>query len=65
MKKKYEGNERVKRSILQTLRKESETLEMKLGEGVSYYFSMVMSVSNKMRVYGEQMKDVTVVEKIL
>ncbi|TXG65249.1 hypothetical protein EZV62_006524 [Acer yangbiense] len=65
MKRKYEGNERVKRSILQALRKEFETLEMKSGEGVSDYFSRVMSVANKMRVHGEQMRDVTIVEKIL
>lgn len=65
MKKKYEGNERVKRSILQALRKEFETLEMKAGEGVSEYFSRVMSVANKMRVHGEQMRDVVIVEKIL
>ena len=65
MKKKYEGNERVKRSILQALRKEFETLEMKSGEGVSDYFSRVMFVANKMRVHGEQMRDVTIVEKIL
>ena len=63
MKKKYEGNERVKRSILQALRKEFETIEMKFGEGVSDYFSRVMSVANKMRVHGEQMRDVTIVEK--
>lgn len=65
MKKKYEGNNMVKRSILQALRKESEILEMKSGESVSDYFSRVMSVGNKMRVYGEQMKDIAVVEKIL
>ncbi|GMP96755.1 hypothetical protein CsSME_00045257 [Camellia sinensis var. sinensis] len=33
MRKKYEGNARVKRSILQALRKEFETLEMKIDEG--------------------------------
>lgn len=55
----------MKRSILQALRKEFETLEMKSGENVNDYFSRVMSVANRMRVHGEQMKDVTVVEKIL
>jgi hypothetical protein len=65
MRRKYEGNTRVKRSILQALRKEFEILEMKSGEGVSDYFSRVMTVANKMRIYGEQMKDVTIVEKIL
>ncbi|CAM8959850.1 unnamed protein product [Rhodiola kirilowii] len=65
LKKKYEGNERVKRSQLQTLRKEFETLEMKAGESVTDYFSRVMSVANRMRTHGEKMQDVTVVEKIL
>lgn len=65
MKRKYEGNARVKRSILQALRKDFETLEMKVGENVTDYFTRVMSVANKMRTYGEQMKDVTIVEKIL
>jgi hypothetical protein len=65
MKKKYEGSARVKRSHLQALRREFETLEMKAGEGVSEYFSRVLTVANKMRTYGERMTDVTVVEKIL
>jgi len=65
MKKKFEGSARVKRSHLQALRIEFENLEMKTGEGVSEYFSRVLSVANKMRTYGDQMPDVTVVEKIL
>lgn len=65
MKKKFEGNAQVKRSILQALRRDFETLEMKPGEIVIDYFSRVMSVANKMRNYGEDMQDVKVVEKIL
>ena len=65
MKKKFEGSARVKRSHLQALRREFEILEMKAGEGVSEYFSRVLSVANKMRTHGEQMQDITVVEKIL
>ena len=65
MKKKYKGSARVKRSHLQALRREFETLEMKAGEGVSEYFVRVLTVANKMRTYGERMTDVTVVEKIL
>ena len=53
----------MKRSIIQALHKEFETLEMKFGEGVSDYFSRVMFVANKMRVHGKQMRDVTIVEK--
>ncbi|KAL5543912.1 hypothetical protein UlMin_007696 [Ulmus minor] len=65
MKKKFEGNARVKRSHLQALCREFETLEMRSGEGVTEYFSRVMTVANKMRIYGEDMQDVKVVEKIL
>ncbi|XP_057962207.1 uncharacterized protein LOC131153767 [Malania oleifera] len=65
MKKKFEGNARVKMSYLQAFRREFETLEMRTGEGVTEYFSRVMTVANKMRIYGEDMQDVKVVEKIL
>jgi hypothetical protein len=65
MKKKLEGNARVKMSHLQALHKEFETLEMRFGEKVTKYFSRVMIVANKMRIYGEDMQDVKVVEKIL
>ena len=65
MKKKYAGNARVNRSVLQALRKEFEILEMKSGKTITEYFSRVMTVANKMRVYGEDMEDVTIVEKIL
>ena len=65
MKKKFEGKERAKRSHLQALQREFETLEMRSGEGVTEYFSRVMTVANKMRAYGEDMQDGKVVEKIL
>jgi hypothetical protein len=65
IKRKYKGNVRVKRSILQTLRKEFETLEMKTGENIIEYFAKFMTVASKMRIYREQMRDVTIVEKIL
>ncbi|KAL6191797.1 hypothetical protein ACLB2K_038186 [Fragaria x ananassa] len=65
MKKKYEGNARVKHFQLQALRREFETLEMKVGESVTDYFSRVMSIVNRMRTHGQQMDDTTVVDKIL
>ncbi|XP_061946239.1 uncharacterized protein LOC133669924 [Populus nigra] len=65
MKTKYEGNARVKRSTLQALRRDFEVLEMKIGETITNYFARVMTVANKMRVYGEIMTDVTICEKIL
>ncbi|XP_050384597.1 retrovirus-related Pol polyprotein from transposon TNT 1-94 [Argentina anserina] len=65
MKKKYEGNARVKCFQLQALRKDFEILELKVGESVTDYYSRVMSVANRMRTHGQQMDDATVVDKIL
>jgi RNase H-fold protein (predicted Holliday junction resolvase) len=52
-------------TILQTLRKEFETFEIKTGENITEYFAKVMIIANKMRIYGEEMRDVTIMEKIL
>ena len=38
---------------------------MKNGESVNDYFARTLTIANKMRMYGEQMSDLTVVEKIL
>lgn len=65
MKRKYQGNIRVQRAQLQTLRREFEILEMKTGESVNDYFSRVMLVANNMKTAGEVMKDAKIVEKIL
>ena len=65
MKKKFGGNERVKRSLLQTLRRDFEILEMKNEEKIDDYFGRVMGVSNKMRSNREDMTDSKIVEKIL
>jgi len=65
MKKKFQGNARVKRAQLQALRKDFETLHMKEGETVSNYFARTLTITNKMRFHGEKMSDVTVIEKIL
>ncbi|KAL8106255.1 hypothetical protein AgCh_029879 [Apium graveolens] len=65
MRRKYQGNERVKRAQLQALRREFEVLEMKNGESVTDYISRVMLVANNMRNLGEDMKDVKIMEKVL
>ncbi|KAJ1419779.1 Retrovirus-related Pol polyprotein from transposon TNT 1-94 [Sesbania bispinosa] len=62
MKKKFEGNARVKCSTLQALRRDFEVLEMKVGETITEYFTRVMAIANKMRSNGEDMKEVTIVE---
>ncbi|CAL5429679.1 unnamed protein product [Camellia sinensis] len=65
LKKKYQGTTKVKRAQLQALRKEFEILHTKKEESVSDYFSRTMVIASKMRIHGDKMEDVTVVEKIL
>lgn len=65
MKRKYATNDRVKRSVLQGLRNDFETLEMKSCETVDAYFSRVMTVANKKHTCGEEMTDIIIIEKIL
>ena len=47
------------------LRREFETFQMKDGESIMSYCGGVMKISNKMRIYGEKMKDATIIDKIL
>ncbi|KAJ8899056.1 hypothetical protein K2173_010209 [Erythroxylum novogranatense] len=65
MKKKYQGNARAKRVLLQNLRSEFETLCMKSVKAVVEYFSRTMAIANRMQIHGEKLEDVTIVEKIL
>ncbi|XP_076892047.1 uncharacterized protein LOC143543665 [Bidens hawaiensis] len=63
MKQKYEGNARVKRSMLQKLRRDFEILEMKATESIPEYFGRVLTVANQMRNNGETMTNQIIVEK--
>ena len=65
MKKKYQGSSRVKRSQLQALMWDFETLQIKDGESVTDYYAKTIRISNKMRFHGEIMDDTIIVEKIL
>uniref|UniRef100_A0A0D2ZYW2 Retrovirus-related Pol polyprotein from transposon TNT 1-94 n=1 Tax=Brassica oleracea var. oleracea TaxID=109376 RepID=A0A0D2ZYW2_BRAOL len=65
MKGKFGGNARVKKSLLQKLRRDFELLEMKDDEKVEEYFTRVLAVTNQMRSNGEVLEDTKVVEKIL
>ncbi|CAL1409608.1 unnamed protein product [Linum trigynum] len=65
MKMKFQGNARVQKAQLQSLRRSFEILEMKEGEAVTDYFGRVMVVANAMRNCGESMPDEKIVEKIL
>nr|GEW91104.1 copia-type polyprotein [Tanacetum cinerariifolium] len=65
MKQRFPGNAKVKRSMLQKLRRDFEVLEMKNIETISDYFGRVLTISNQIRSNGEKMDDVKIVEKIL
>ena len=65
MKQKYQGSTRVKRAQLQALRREFEVLQMKEGESVDEYFARTLTIANKMKIHGESMKQVVIIEKIL
>jgi len=65
MQRKYQGSTKVKRAQLQSLRKEFEMLTMKEAEKVNSYFARTLTVVNKMKVNGEDVKPSTVVGKVL
>ncbi|KAF7843909.1 Retrovirus-related Pol polyprotein from transposon TNT 1-94 [Senna tora] len=61
----YKGVDKAQKSKLQSLRRKYERYEMSGSETVEQYFSRVTDLVNKMRIYGENIPDSKVVEKIL
>eukprot|EP00253_Pinus_taeda_P006702 PITA_06702 len=64
-KKQYETNAKVKRAKLQTLRIQYETLKMHNDESVASYLLRIDEIVNCMKNLGEEIKEVTLVEKVL
>ncbi|XP_039007800.1 uncharacterized protein LOC120135620 [Hibiscus syriacus] len=61
----FQGSSKVMKIKLQSLRRDFETLQMKGGEPVQDFLSRVAEIVNKMRSYGENINDQTIVAKIL
>ena len=61
----YEGDSQVKHVKLQTLRIQDETHKMHNDESIASYFLCIDEVLNCMKNLGEEIKEVTLVEKVL
>ena len=61
----YRGDKKVKTIKLQSLRRDFENLKMKDGEMLQAYFTRLMEIVNQMKIYGEDMSSMKIVEKIL
>jgi hypothetical protein len=61
----YEGDTKVKSAKLQTLRIQYETLRMHNDESIASFFLRIDEIVNRMKNLGEEIKDTTLVEKIL
>ena len=48
-----------------TLLNDFETLHMKEGETIFYFFSRTLTIANKMRFRGEKMNDVSIIKKTM
>eukprot|EP00253_Pinus_taeda_P035029 PITA_35029 len=64
-KKKYETNAKVKRAKLHTLRIQYETRDMHNDESIASYFLCIDEIVCCMKNLGEEIKEVTLVEKVL
>ncbi|XP_076946017.1 uncharacterized protein LOC143617291 [Bidens hawaiensis] len=65
LKMEFQGDSQIKVIKLQGLRRDFKNLCMKEGEPIGEYFSMVMTIVNQKRSFGEEVADQTIVEKIL
>eukprot|EP00253_Pinus_taeda_P034859 PITA_34859 len=61
----YEGDDQVKCAKLQSLIIQYETLKMHNDESVANYFLRIDEIVNHMKNLGEEIKEITLVEKVL
>jgi len=61
----YQGLARVKTAKLQSLRRDFETLQMKVSQIVDTFMNFIVGMVNQMKSHGKEISDKRVVEKIL
>ncbi|KAK6145936.1 hypothetical protein DH2020_019805 [Rehmannia glutinosa] len=65
LQEEFQGNEKVRATRLQTLRRKFENLKMLDSETAKDYYSRVNEVVNQLRAYGENFPESKIVSKIL
>nr|KYP39854.1 Retrovirus-related Pol polyprotein from transposon TNT 1-94 [Cajanus cajan] len=65
LEEEFEGNEQVRSVKLHYLRREFETIKMKESKTIEEYYGRIKEIVNKMKLYGKEIKEKRVVEKIL
>ena len=61
----YDGDSKVKKSKLQTYRRQFESIKMDDEEDISSYFLRVAKVVNSLKGLGDNIEENTIVQKIL
>ncbi|KAL4347404.1 hypothetical protein GQ457_17G002840 [Hibiscus cannabinus] len=61
----FHGDEKIRNIRLNTLRSQYDNMKMKENEDIKGYTSRFMEVVNQMKIYGEDISDAKVVQKIL
>ena len=61
----YKGSEKVNVIKLQSLWKEFDTLLVKDGENIQAFFTPTSNIINRIRIYGDTIPDIKIVQKIL
>ncbi|KAL4348534.1 hypothetical protein GQ457_17G002770 [Hibiscus cannabinus] len=65
LQEEFHGDEKIRNTRLNTLRSQYDNMKMKENEDIKGYTSRFMEVVNQMKIYGEDISDAKVVQKIL
>ncbi|KAL4376377.1 hypothetical protein GQ457_02G040520 [Hibiscus cannabinus] len=65
LQKEFHGDEKIRNIRLNTLRSQYDNMKMKENEDIKGYTSRFMEVVNQMKIYGEDISDAKIVQKIL